>query len=196
MKFIPSKLLLAAVLLLYAGTLTANTPGKDFLITLDGSKLTGVIKTITIKKKKTQISFENDFGTKYTVDASTISGFSFEDEGEISLYESKYLNGEWQFLKVEKKGEALSWYTSSERQLQFSGFNESPIVVQEKQRQIWLQFAGEQPFRVYRFTFRGVMRRRMKDYPALAKRIGKRGFRYKNLPLIVDSYNKFHENNS
>ena len=68
-------------------------------------------------------------------------------------------------------------------------------MVQENKQQIWLQFEGEQPFRVYRFSFRGVMRKKMKDYPALAKRIGKRGFRYKNLPLIVDSYNKYHEQN-
>lgn len=195
MKHARTHLILAVVLLLGANALATNDPGKDFLITLDGSKLTGVIRTITFKKKQTQISFVNDLGTKYTVDASTISGFSYQEEGEISMYESKFLNGEWQFLRVEKKGQALTWYTSSERQLQFSGFNEDPIVVQENKQQIWLQFAGEQPFRVYRFSFRGVMRKKMKDYPALAKRIGKRGFRYKNLPLIVDSYNKYHEKN-
>ncbi len=195
MKHARTHLILAVILLLGADALAASNPGKDFLITLDGSKLTGVIRTITFKKKKTQISFVNDLGTKYMVDASTISGFSYEEEGEISIYESKFLNGEWQFLRVEKKGQALTWYTSAERQLQFSGFNEDPIVVQENKQQIWLQFEGEQPFRVYRFSFRGVMRKKMKDYPALAKRIGKRGFRYKNLPLIVDSYNKYHEQN-
>lgn len=186
--------LLAVLLLLCSGTLLARDPGKDFLITLDGSKLTGVIKTIAFEKKKTQISFQNDFGTIYRVDASTIYGFAFEDAGEISLFESKFLNGEWQFLKVEKKGNALTVYTSSERQLQFVGFNQSPIVVQDqKSPQLWLQFEGEQPFRVYRFNFRGVLKRKMKSHPELAKRIGKRGFRYKNLSMIVDSYNRFHE---
>lgn len=182
--------------LIWSSALLANEPGKDFLITLDGSKLTGVIKTITIKQKKTQISFENDFGSRYIVDASTIFGFAFQEQGEISLFESKFLNGEWQFLRVETRGNAVSLYTSSERQLQFVGSDETPIVVQEqKSPQIWLQFEGEQPFRVYRFNFRGVLRKRMKSHPELAKRIGKRGFRYKNLSMIVDSYNRYHKEN-
>lgn len=194
MKHSQTTFLLAFLLLLCSGTLHAIDPGKDFLITLDGSKLTGVIKTIAFKQKKTQIYFQNDFGTIYTVDASTIYGFAFEEAGEISLFESKFLNGEWQFLKVQNKGNVLTVYTSTERQLQFAGFNETPIVIEdEKSPQIWLQFEGEQPFRVYRFNFRGVLRKKMKSHPELAKRIGKRGFRYKNLSMIVDSYNRFHE---
>ncbi len=197
MKHSRTIFVLAFLLLLCSGSLQAGDPGKDFLITLDGSKLTGVIKTIAFKQKKTQISFQNDFGTMYVVDASTIFGFAFEENGETSLFESKFLNGEWQFLKVEKRGNVLSLYTSTERQLQFAGFNESPIVVQDKKSpQIWLQFKGEQPFRVYRFNFRGVLRKKMKSHPELAKRIGKRGFRYKNLSMIVDSYNRFHKENS
>lgn len=196
MKFLPTNLVFAVLLIIGAHPLVASNPGKDFLITLDGSKLTGFIKTIAIKQKKTQISFENDLGTTYTIDASTIFGFAFEEAGEMSLYESKFLNGEWQFLKVEKRGEAVSLYKSSERQLQYSGYRKSPTVVQEKNPQIWLQFKGEQPFRIYRITFRGVLRRKMKSYPDLAKMIGKRGFRYRNLSMIVDSYNRFQLNNS
>ncbi len=196
MKFLPTNLVFAVLLIIGAHPLVASNPGKDFLITLDGSKLTGFIKTIAIKQKKTQISFENDLGTTYTIDASTIFGFAFEEAGEMSLYESKFLNGEWQFLKVEKRGEAVSLYKSSERQLQYSGYRKSPTVVQEKNPQIWLQFKGEQPFRIYRITFRGVLRKKMKSYPDLAKMIGKRGFRYRNLSMIVDSYNRFQLNNS
>ncbi len=196
MKFLPTNLVFAVLLIIGAHPLVASNPGKDFLITLDGSKLTGFIKTIAIKQKKTQISFENDLGTTYTIDASTIFGFAFEEAGEMSLYESKFLNGEWQFLKVEKRGQAVSLYKSSERQLQYSGYRKSPTVVQEKNPQIWLQFKGEQPFRIYRITFRGVLRKKMKSYPDLAKMIGKRGFRYRNLSMIVDSYNRFQLNNS
>ncbi len=196
MKFLPTNLVFAVLLIIGAHPLVASNPGKDFLITLDGSKLTGFIKTIAIKQKKTQISFENDLGTTYTIDASTIFGFAFEEAGEMSLYESKFLNGEWQFLKVQKRGQAVSLYKSSERQLQYSGYRKSPTVVQEKNPQIWLQFKGEQPFRIYRITFRGVLRKKMKSYPDLAKMIGKRGFRYRNLSMIVDSYNRFQLNNS
>lgn len=196
MKLLPAVFVFAILLLIGSQPLVASNPGRDFLITLDGSKLTGLIKTIAIKKKKTQIFFENDLGTSYTIDASTIYGFAFEEAGEMSLYESKFLNGEWQFLKVEKRGLEVSLYKSSERQLQYSGYQKSPTVVQEKNTQIWLQFKGEEPFRIYRITFRGVLKKRMKSYPDLAKMIGKRGFRYRNLSMIVDSYNRFHQNNS
>jgi|GEM_PF-2081675 len=194
MKLLPTCIVLTVMLLLISHPLLPNNqPGKDFLITLDGSKLTGLIKTIAFGKKNTKITFENDLGTLYTVNASTIFGFALQEGGEMSMYESKYLNGVWQFLKVENKGQALILYTSIERQLQFSGVNEAPIVVQEKKPQVWLQFKGEQPFRLYRFRFRGVLRKKLKSYSDLAKRIGKRGFRYNNLSLIVDSYNRFHQ---
>ncbi len=194
MKHAQTTFLLAFLLMLCAGSLLAVDPGKDFLITLDGSKLTGEIKTVAFKQRKTQISFRNDLGTLYTVDASCIYGFACEEAGEILLFESKFLNGEWQFLKVENKGNVLTVYTSSERQLQFVGSNQNPIVVQDqKSPQIWLQFEGEQPFRLYRFNFRGVLRKKMKSHPELARRIGRRGFRYKNLAMIVDSYNRFHQ---
>lgn len=196
MKFLPANFVFAILLIIGSHPLLASNPGKDFLITLDGSKLTGFIKTIAMKQKKTQISFENDLGTTYTIDASTIFGFAFEEAGEMSLYESKFLNGEWQFLKVEKRGQEVSLYRSSERQLQYSGYKKSPTVVQEKNPQIWLQFKGEQPFQIYRINFRSILRKKMKSYPDLAKMIGKRGFRYRNLSMIVDSYNRFHQNNS
>lgn len=191
----PTHWILVGLLILFAHDLLGSDPGKDFLITLNGTKLTGAIKTVSYQKKNTQISFQNDLGTSYTVDASTILGFAVEEAGEIFMYESKHLNGVWQFLKVEKKGMAVSWYTQSERQLQYIGSDKPPIVAQELYKHIWLQFKGEQPFRLHRFSFRRVLRKKMKSFPDLAKRIGKRGFRYKNLPMIVDSYNKFHENN-
>ena len=185
--------LLAVLFLGLPITLVATSPGKGFLITLDGTKLTGFIKTVSFSKGKNQIHFENDFGDQFIIEPVTIYGFTFEENGETVLYESKYLSGEWQFLKVEKKGQALSLYNSAERQLQFSRTNESPIVVEEKNSQIWLQFAGKQPFKIHRLSYKGVLRKRMASYPDLAIRIGKRGFRYKDLSNIVDLYNKLHQ---
>jgi len=170
----------------------ANNPRQDFLITLNGSKLTGTIKDISISNGKTQVLFENDFGNTYNVDPSTIFGFVCSDNGETVLFESKYLDGKWQFLKVKQKGGALSLYTSVERQLQFSSSGKSPIVVKEKNPQIWLQFAGEEPVKVYRLTYKAFLRKRMSAYPDLLKSIGKRGFRYRDLSKIVKLYNRLH----
>jgi len=175
--------------------LLANNSGKGFLITLSGAKLTGNITSIAFEKGKTQVSFENDFGDVYILHPATIYGFAVEEKGEISFYESKKLGGEWRFLLVEEKGERLSLYTSAERQLQFTNPNESPILVEEKNPQMWLQFSGEEPFKIYRFTYRGILKKKMKAYPELVQSIGKRGFRYKNLPMIVDLYNKLCSKN-
>lgn len=176
--------------------LTAEKPGKDFLITLNGSKLTGVIKDINLSKEGSQLSFKNDFGDTYTVLPETIFGFVLQEGDETMLYESKCLDRVWWFVQIEKKGKVLSLFTSTERKLQFTNTNEPPIIVEEKAPQIWLQFAGEPPFKVYRFTYKGILRKKMKSYPDLAKRIGKRGFRYKNLSDIVELYNRFHEKKS
>ena len=172
--------------------LIANTPGKDFLITLNGSKLTGFVKDLSFSKGNSHLSFENDFGDTYTIHPATIYGFAFDDNGETSLYESKFLDGIWKFLKVEKKGEALSLYKSSERQLKFINSNEAPVVEKEKATQIWLQFEKEQPFKIYRFTFKSVLKKKMADFPELVDRLGKRGFKYNNLPSIVELYNRMH----
>ena len=193
MKLLFIPFLQLTILLSLPNSAAANNPGKDFLITLNGSKLTGNILDINLSGDEFEISFENDLGSILSVHPATIYGFAYEDKGETSLYESKYLNGEWQFLKVQKKGAALSLYTSSERQLKFTRSNESPIIVKEKNPQVWLQFAGEKPFKIYRLNYKGLLRKRMKDYPDLAKRIGKRGFRYKDLDMIVELYNKIHD---
>ena len=147
---------------------------------------------MSFSKSKTQIQFENDFGNTLIIHPATIYGFVFDDNGETSFYESKNLDGDWRFLKVEKRGQALSLYKSSERQLQFTNSNESPLVVEEKTPQIWLQFAGEQPFKIYRLSYKRVLRKKMESFPDLAKRIGKRGFRFDDLSMIVGLYNKHH----
>ena len=195
MAFIFSRYFHLLLFICTSNLLFANNPGKDFLITLNGSKLTGNVKDISFTNTKSQLSFENDFGDIYTIHPATIFGFAFEENGEISLYESKYLDGVWKFLKVEKKGQELSLYKSSERQLKFTHSHEAPIIEKEKGTQLWLQFAKEQPFKIHRFTFKSVLKKKMADYPDLINRLGKRGFKYRNLPQIVDLYNQIHAKN-
>lgn len=183
---------LLAILIAIANSFMATNPGKDFLITLNGSKLTGNIKDISLAGSKSQISFENDFGDLYIIHPATIYGFTYENNGTISMYESKNLNGEWHFLKVENKGQILTLYTSSERQLKFSSDGGAPTSVEEKNPQFWLQFKDEPPFKVFKFNFKNSLRKRMGNYPELETRLGKKGFRYKNLSAIVDLYNRLH----
>ena len=190
MKFPPYRLFKTILLLCLPFLLWASNPGKDFLITLNGAKLTGNIKEISFGKGDFQISFENDFGDTYNIHPATIYGFVFEVEGKILVYESKYLNGKWQFFKVEKKGQALSMYISVERKLLYTSSGGSPVVLEEKNPQIWLQFGEESPFKIHWLNYKSVLRKRMQAFPDLVDRIGKRGFRYNDLANMVELYNK------
>ena len=183
-------------LVLFLGTtnfLMANVSGKDFLITLNGSKLTGQVKDISLSENKSHLSFENDFGDLYVIHPATVYGFAFEKNGEVTLYESKFLNGNWLFLKVENRGQALSLYTSSERQMKFINLNEAPVVESERAVQVWLQFAKEEPFKVFRFNYKRILKKRMAAYPVITEQLGKRGFKHRDLPAIVELYNRLHE---
>ncbi len=187
-----TQFLQTVIFLLLSNLLIGNNPGKDFLITLNGAKLTGNVKDLSLSNNKSHLSFENDFGDVYTIHPATINGFTFDENGETSLYESKFVGGTWQFLKVEKKGQALTLYKSSERQLKFINSNEAPIVEKEKAIQIWLQFAKEQPFKIHRLTFKSTLKKKMAAFPEIVDRLGKRGFKYNNLPSIVELYNRLH----
>lgn len=176
--------------------LLANNPGEDFLITLNGYKLTGNVKDIFFSDWQSRLSFENDFGDLYSIHPACIYGFAFQEEGNTVYYESKYLGGNWAFLKVEKRGQALSLYRSAERKIQFTQSEGKPVIQQKKVSEIWLQFDGKRPFRMYRLTYRKVLKQRFAHYPELAKIIGKKGFRFKNLPQIVERYNEIYDEKS
>ncbi|MEM7103225.1 MAG: hypothetical protein AAF502_08855 [Bacteroidota bacterium] len=192
MKRCWTDLIAAALLLILPYLLAASGEGKDFLITLNGSKLTGEIKVTANDKGKSEISFQNDFGDVYAIHPATIFGFAYQDKDEVFLYESKKLDGKWQFLKVEKKGEAVNLYSSSEKQLQFISSGESPVVVKVKNPQSWVQFKGQPPIKVHKWNYKGLLKEKMAAYPELVEMIGKRGFKFSNLSMMVDLYNKFH----
>lgn len=173
--------------------LHATAPGKDFLITLNGSKLTGKIKSISLSNKNSWLAFENDFGNEYVVRPATVNGFVLEENGEVSLYESKFLGGRWLFLKVENRSQALSLYFNSERQMKFVNIGEPPIVKEEKTIQTWLQFAKEEPVKIYRLNFKKILKKKMAAYPEIVQQLGKRGFKYRDLPAIVELYNRLYK---
>lgn len=176
-----------------APLLVAAKPGTDFLITLNGSKLTGQVRDISFSSATPLLSFENDLGTLFVVHPASIYGFAFQDDGNVSIYESKLLDGRWKFLKVENHGKELTLYTSLERQIKFAGSGGSPTIEKEGNLQIWLQFAKEQPLKIHRLNYKGILRKRMAAFPELSSRLGKRGFRYRNLPAIVELYNRLYD---
>lgn len=190
----PSLLTVLRVTFLLCTTqlLLAGNPGSDFLITLNGSKLTGQVKDISFSNTTPLLSFENDLGTLFVVHPASIYGFAFQDNDDVLIYESKLLDGIWKFLKVENQGQELTLYTSLERQVRFAGPGGSPTIEKENNMQVWLQFAKEQPFKIHRLNYRGILRKRMAAFPELVDHIGKRGFRYKDLPAIVALYNRLY----
>ena len=182
-------------LLFISNSLTAGDPGKDYIITLNGIKLTGDVKDIFFSNIQSRLSFENDFGNLYSVHPACIHGFAFREGEKTIYYESKYLGGRWDFLKVEKRGSALSLYRSSERKIEFTQLHGEPIIETKKVTEIWLQFQGQKPFRVFPLGYKKLLKQKFAHYPELANRIGKKGYKFRDLPKIVELYNELHDKN-
>lgn len=194
MRSLYTLLLSIIIFSLFLNTLQANNPGKDFLITLNGYKLTGNVKDIFFSDWQSRVSFENDFGDLYSIHPACIYGFAFEERGQTVYYESKFLEGSWAFLKVEKRGQALSLYKRSERKIQFTE-SEGKAIKEKGGTEIWLQFDQKKPFQIYRVGFRTTLRKKFAHYPELANLIGKKGYRFKDLSKIVEIYNEIYDRN-
>ncbi|RMG79111.1 MAG: hypothetical protein D6714_16910 [Bacteroidetes bacterium] len=166
-------------------------PGKGYLITLDGHKLTGQVHDILFSAWQTRLRFENDFGDVYAIHPATIYGFVFENDGHFHYYESKFLGGTWAFLEVEKRGEALSLYRNPRRKLRVRKNDGEPYITQKKASETWLQFNGKRPFRIYRLGYKKILRQNLSEYPELADLIGQKGYRFRDLPRIVELYNEW-----
>ena len=66
-------------------------------------------------------------------------------------------------------------------------------VKTEVSKEFWLEKEGERPFKIYMISFRKQMRKIMTDFPELAAKVGKKGYRYKDLKTILQEYNKWYE---
>ncbi|MEM0993657.1 MAG: hypothetical protein AAGI49_11535 [Bacteroidota bacterium] len=194
---------------LFLGTLSIRTAaaapccGDDdtyegYIVTLDGKKLTGQIGEIFFSDEISVVLFINDFGTPYHLQAELITGFVYEKEDELIEYESlsKGKNQAWSFLKVMHRGAVLSLFKSPEEKTQFTiTASENDMSMTSRTVNIdeyWLKFKGERSFKLGKLGYKRKLKQQLQAYPAIAKKIGKTGYKFQDMEQIVEEVNKIY----
>ncbi len=166
-----------------------QTP-RGYLVTKNGKKLTGSISEVF---GENQILFINDFGTPYKIHAALIYGFVINRQGKNIFYASKFSGKKWHFMQLLYKGESMNLYSAPIIQLQNNAFNQfgggNPKLIHSDA--FFVEINGRLPVQVSRVNFKKSMRRLLKtEAPELAKLIGSKGYRFKNLQEIILKYNE------
>lgn len=163
---------------------------KGYIITHSGIRLTGKISTIFHSDFGSELTFINDFGTSYQIHPALIRGFAFRNENELNiLYESRFTKGSWIFLEVIYRGQEMSLYKAPEERVSIAhGF--SMIELEE----YWVDVPGGNMTPLTRYRYKRRFRRLVKkSEPELAKKIGKTGYKFKDLVKIIAEFNRLQQ---
>jgi len=170
---------------------TANAAElRGFLLTHDNFELTGYFNIIRYAPSGNLITFTNDFGDVYSIHPMLVKGFGFSKNGLNYRFISRFHEGQWFFLRLEQDGRALRLFSLPDGSDQWVDdtmlrfFTDPPPTY-------WFEYGQQQLLGIPRFGFKRVVRAFMEENaPSLAGKIGKRGFRYKNIHEIVAAYNE------
>ena len=163
---------------------------RGFLLTKDGYQLTGYLNVLQYTPGGNLITFTNDFGDEYHIHPFLVSGFGFNYNGEPMRFVSRQHEGMWYFLQEEVRGRTISlfrlpkgggrWVDDS--MLRF--FSTPPA-------EYYLEYGQRQFLAVPRAGYKRNLREFFAEAsPALAKKIGSRGYRYKDIHAIVREFNE------
>ena len=174
--------------LLLSATLSAESL-RGFLLTKDNHQLTGYFNFLEYSPTGNYIVFTNDFGDVYNILPQFVKGFGFTEDGETFRFISRFNNGQWFFLHEDTPGRTLSLYRLPDG---------SQSWVDDRMLRLFTT-----PPPQYYFVFndkiapipRAGFKRVLREFfaeasPGLAAKIGKRGYRYRNLREIVVEFNE------
>lgn len=163
---------------------------KGYIVTLDGKILTGSIGDIFYSNVVSQVIFVNDFGTPYQLRAELISGFVFNEETAQFEYHSVFNGISRSYMQVLCKGKFLKLYKAPEEKTRFvageQGFKQETFGV----REFWLQVREDRPIEIPRFGYKKKLKRVLWRFPSITKKLGKPGYKYRDLEKIVNEANE------
>jgi hypothetical protein len=170
-------------------SVSADNSSRGYLITKNGKKLTGLISQVL---GENEIIFINDFGTPYKLHAALIYGFVVPQKGKNVFYVSKFSGNVWRFMRLLHEGEGMSLYLAPVARVLPNDAAHYGMRSPEMRytNDYFVELKGRMPVRVSRGNFKKSMRRLLKkEAPELAKKIGKKGYRFKNLEAVIQEYN-------
>lgn len=163
---------------------------RGFLLTKDDYRLTGYVNQISFVVTGLQIEFTNDFGDRYYIYPNLVKGFGFTKDGTTYRYVSRYHQGRWYFLETVESGKRMDFYTLPDRNQNWVDDGILSLL-NEPIPQYWIQIKGQKLYGVTRAGFRKAMREYLSvTAPELAKKIGSKGYRYRDIGSIVEQYNE------
>ncbi|MEM6395743.1 MAG: hypothetical protein AAF741_05300 [Bacteroidota bacterium] len=157
--------------------------------TKDDLHLTGYINFIQYRMDGLVIQFTNDFGDEYIIEPNRVAGFGFETEDSVLRYVSCLHEGRWLFLRVLERGRKLNLYRVPDNRSRWVDAS-SYLYLGATLPDYYIQGKRGNMMPMYRGGFRRNMKALVNDMPELANKIGKKGYRYKNLQDIVAEYNR------
>jgi hypothetical protein len=162
---------------------------RGFLLTKDDFQLTGYFNVIEYAATGNLMTFTNDFGDVYSIHPMLVKGFGFSEEGVNYRFISRYHEGQWFFLRQELDGRALRLYSLPDGSDQWVDdtmlklFSVQPAAY-------WFEFGNRQLMGISRLGFKKTLRNFFQESsPDMAARIGKKGYRYRDIHKIVIEYN-------
>ena len=181
---------LTLLLILCCTFLTAKSEFlRGYVITLDGKYISGTIQQINSSKYSVAVAFTNDYGTSYNYHPALIRGFVYMKGNDRHVYESHYHRGQWLFLQQLYVGEEISLFKYPDIQVNWVMEGRQINAYSANQRVFWLKQETEALFLLRRNNFRSKFTNLINEKaPELAEKIGKRGYRYKDLEKILEEY--------
>ncbi len=170
-------------------TLSFAESYRGFLLTKDGLQLTGYLNVLQYSPGGNIITFTNDFGDEYQIHPFLVSGFGFNYKGEAMRFVSRRHEGMWYFLQEEVRGRSISlfrlprgggrWVDDSMLRL----FTDPPP-------EYYIEYAQGKFLAVPRSGYKRNLREFFREaFPELARKVGSKGYRYRDLHAIVTEFN-------
>jgi hypothetical protein len=163
---------------------------RGFLLTKDNYQLTGYFNVLQYSPTGNLITFTNDFGDVYSIHPMLVKGFGFSKDGTSFRFISRFHEGQWFFLHEEVFGRALSLYRLPDGSNNW--VDDSVLRLFQTPPATYYFLYGEGkllaiPRVGYKRTLRDFFE---KASPEMAGRIGKKGYRYRDLFDIVVQFNE------
>ncbi len=162
---------------------------RGFLLTKDNHQLTGYFNLIEYSPTGNYITFTNDFGDVYSIHPMLVKGFGFNEDGQSIRFISRFFAGQWYFLRELASGRHISLYGLPDGSDRYVDDSMLRLFADPPPAYYLVNKRGE-ILPVPRVGYKKRLRQFMEQTnPELAKRVGKKGYRYKDMVNIVAEYN-------